>query len=108
MALVQLGGAQTPWLLQVAPGAQAWLLEQGFPTGVHRPTMQLLPAAQSPEREHCGRSAHWPEMQLAPPVQSLLSVHCVSTRPEQPHGARAPRRRTNDVLRRSDELRPRT
>ena len=22
MALVQLGGAQTPWLLQVAPGAQ--------------------------------------------------------------------------------------
>ena len=50
MALVQLGGAQTPWLLQIAPGAQAWLLEQGFPTGVHRPTMQLLPASQSPER----------------------------------------------------------
>jgi hypothetical protein len=52
MALVQLGGAHTLCSLQVAPRAQSWLRWHGLPTGVHWFAMQLLPASQSPEREH--------------------------------------------------------
>lgn len=58
MALEQLGGAQTSWLLQLAPGAQSWVLLHGLPTGVQLWAMQLLPASQSPEREHCGNFTH--------------------------------------------------
>jgi hypothetical protein len=83
-ALVQLGGAQTSCSLQVAPLAQSRLLEQWLPTGVQRELMQLFPASQSPEREHCGSVAHIPEMQDAPEGQSVACEHCVSTRPEQP------------------------
>ena len=52
MALVQLGGAQTWCVLQLAPAAQALSLLQGLPTATHWPLMQLLPASQSAEREH--------------------------------------------------------
>ncbi len=108
MALVQLGGAQTWWLLQLAPGAHAWLLVHGLPTGVHLALMQLLPASQSPEREHCGRSTHAPAMQLAPPEHSLVAAHWVSTRPEHPHAVTAAIRRADDVLMRTEEQRSRT
>ena len=84
MALVQLGGAQTSCSLQVAPRAQSRLPWQGLPTGVQTEAMQLLPASQSPEREHCGSDAHIPWMQDAPVGQSDACEHCVSTRPEQP------------------------
>jgi hypothetical protein len=70
MALVQLGGAQTLCSLQLAPRAQSLLAVQGLPTGVQAELMQLLPASQSPEREHCGSTEHIPEMQDAPVGQS--------------------------------------
>ena len=60
MALVQLGGAQTSCSLQVAPRAQSPLPWQWLPTGVQTEAMQLLPASQSPEREHCGSIEHIP------------------------------------------------
>ena len=84
MALVQLGGAQMSCSLQVAPRAQSWFFWQGLPTGVQTEAMQLLPASQSPEREHCGSAAHIPWMQDAPDGQSDAAEHCVSTLPEQP------------------------
>jgi len=84
MALVQLGGAQTLCSLQLAPRAQSWLRWQGLPTGVQVEAMQLLPASQSPEREHCGNTEHIPEMQDAPAGQSECCEHWVSTLPEQP------------------------
>jgi hypothetical protein len=52
MALVQLGGAQTLCSLQLAPGEQSRLPLQWLPTGTQLELMQLLPASQSPEREH--------------------------------------------------------
>jgi len=52
MALVQVGGAQILWLLHSAPLAQSRALLHGLPTGVQAEAMQLLPASQSPEREH--------------------------------------------------------
>ena len=79
MALVQLGGAQTLCSLQLAPRAQSWLRWQGFPTGVHWDAMQLLPASQSPEREHCGRTEHMPEMHDAPEGHSDACEHCWET-----------------------------
>ena len=75
MALVQLGGAQTWWLLQLAPEAQPLLLVQGLPTGVQVPLMQLLPASHSAEREHCGIFAHAPLIQVASALQSEFWVH---------------------------------
>ena len=84
MALVQLGGAQTWCSLQLAPRAQSLLLVQGLPTGVQMAAMQLLPASQSPEREHCGSAEHIPEIHDAPAGQSDACEHWVSTRPEQP------------------------
>jgi len=84
MALVQLGGAQTWWLLQLAPVAQSRVLLQWLPTGTQDEAMQLLPASQSPEREHWGSFTHAPAMHDAPELQSELTAHCVSTRPEQP------------------------
>jgi hypothetical protein len=84
MALVQLGGAQTLCSLQLAPRAQSRFAVQGLPTGVQTEAMQLLPASQSPEREHCGSTEHIPEMQDAPVGQSDSFAHCVSTLPEQP------------------------
>jgi len=52
IALVQLGGAQTLWLLQLAPGAQSRFPLHALPTGTQLESMQLLPASQSPDREH--------------------------------------------------------
>jgi hypothetical protein len=52
MALVQLGGAQTLCSLQLEPVAQSLLPLQWLPTGTQLELMQLLPASQSPEREH--------------------------------------------------------
>jgi len=72
IALVQLGGAQTWCVLQLAPDAQLPLLVQVLPTGVHWPEMQLLPASQSAERPQSGILAHAPLMQVAPPLQSEL------------------------------------
>ena len=83
MALVQLGGAQTLCSLQLAPRAQSRLPVQGLPTGTQVESMQLLPASQSPEREHCGSFTHWLAMQDAPELQSESWEHWVSTRPEQ-------------------------
>jgi hypothetical protein len=84
MALVQLGGAQTSCSLQVAPRAQSWFFWHGLPTGVQTEAMQLLPASQSPEREHCGSEAHIPWMQDAPAGHSDAAEHCWWTLPEQP------------------------
>jgi hypothetical protein len=75
MALVQLGGAQTSWLLQVAPLAHPALLVQALPTGVQLPWMQLEPASQSAEREHWGMTEHFPAMQVPPAPHWALSVH---------------------------------
>ena len=83
MALVQLGGAQTLWSLQLAPGEQSRLPVQGLPTGTQLELMQLFPASQSPEREHWGSFTHALAMQDAPALQSESCEHCVSTRPEQ-------------------------
>jgi hypothetical protein len=55
-----------------------------LPTGTQTLLMQLLPASQSPEREHCGSITHCPAMQDAPAEQSDACAHCVSTWPEQP------------------------
>ena len=83
MALVQLGGAQTLCSLQLAPGEQSLLPLQWLPTGTQLALMQLLPASQSPEREHWGRRTHSLAMQDAPALQSESCEHCVSTCPEQ-------------------------
>ncbi|HET9035603.1 MAG TPA: hypothetical protein VFN45_05340 [Myxococcaceae bacterium] len=84
MALVQLGGAHRSWSVQIAPGEQSRLAWQGLPTGTQAWLMQLLPASQSPEREHCGSITHCPEMHEAPDEQSDACAHWMSTRPEQP------------------------
>jgi hypothetical protein len=67
MALVQLGGAHRSCSVQIAPAEQSRFAWQVLPTGTQAWLMQLLPASQSPEREHCGSSTHWPEIHEAPP-----------------------------------------
>jgi hypothetical protein len=107
IALVQLGGAQTLWLLQLAPVAQSRLPLHVLPTGVQLWAMQLLPASQSPEREHCGSFTHCPAMHDAPALQSELNVHWVSTRPEQPDAAiSASRKMETAVEKRTEDGRP--
>ena len=69
--------------------------------------MQLLPASQSPEREHCGKRTHAPAMQEAPELQSDETVHCVSTCPEQPDSAiSASRKMETAVEKRTEDGRP--
>lgn len=75
MALVQLGGAQTLCSLQLEPVAQSLLPLQWLPTGTQLELMQLLPASQSPEREHCGSITHCPAMHEAPEEQSDACAH---------------------------------
>jgi len=107
MALVQLGGAQTWWVLQLAPEAQSLVELQAFPTTVQLPVMQLLPWLQSAEREHWGSLEHtWP-MQLPPGPQSESWVHWAPIVPEQLHAgsaaqANARRRKTRSRRSRSD------
>jgi hypothetical protein len=108
IALVQLGGAQTWCVLQLAPGAQALLLVQGLPTGVHWPLMQLLPASHSAEREHCGIVAHAPLMQVAPALQSEFCAQMSPVVPEQLHAGSAAKARQKDATRRSPDSRRRT
>src|SRR5262249_20599229 len=108
IALVQLGGAQTWCVLQLAPGAQALLLLQGLPTGVHWPEMQLLPASQSADREHWGIFAHAPLMQVAPELQSEFCVQRGSVVPEQLQAGSAAIAREDRATRRSPGSRRRT
>jgi hypothetical protein len=109
MALVQLGGAQTLWSLQLAPGEQSRLPVQGLPTGTQLELMQLFPASQSPEREHWGSFTHALAMQDAPALQSESCEHCVSTRPEQAATTTSARRtpETAEEMR-TEDGRPRT
>jgi hypothetical protein len=89
MALVQLGGAQTWCVLQLAPEAQSVFRVQAFPTTVQVPVMQLLPRLQSAEREHWGSLAQaWP-MQLPPGPQSESWEHSSPMAPEQLHAGSA-------------------
>ena len=108
MALVQLGGAQTWCVLQLAPAAQALLLLQGLPTATHWPLMQLLPASQSAEREHCGIFAHAPLMQVAPALHSEFCVQTSPVVPEQLHAGSAAKAMQEKATRSSPTSRRRT